>query len=89
MVICTCGPTFLSVPEGPRSLSQLTYRHGWATYLSSPFDEIRDGPTDTAGLNQTFSLGERSLTVGYQYGDEFEIGLGFILDALERAASLP
>ncbi len=27
------------------------------------------------------------LQPGYHYGDEFEIGLGFILDALDRVAS--
>ncbi len=27
--------------------------------------------------------------VGYHYGDEFEIGLDLVLDALERAADRP
>ena len=30
---------------------------------------------------------EHVLQPGYRYGEEFEIGLGLILDALERAAS--
>ena len=30
---------------------------------------------------------EHVLQPGYRYGDEFEIGLDLILDALERAAS--
>ena len=32
---------------------------------------------------------EHVLQPGYRYGDEFEIGLGLILGALERAAGGP
>jgi AcrR family transcriptional regulator len=32
---------------------------------------------------------EHVLQPGYHYGEEFEIGLGLVLDALERAASTP
>jgi hypothetical protein len=32
---------------------------------------------------------EHVLQPGYHYGDEFEIGLDILLDALERAAGAP
>ncbi len=61
---------FVSLLEGSRALTQVSYRRGWATYLSSPFHDLRDGPNDTVGTSQTFTSADRSLTFGFQYGDE-------------------
>ena len=61
---------FLSFLEGSRGLSQVSYRRGWATYLSAPFHDLRDGPNDAVAASQTFYWGSRSLDVGYQYGEE-------------------
>jgi hypothetical protein len=40
------------------------------TYLSKPFEDVRDGPTDTAGLSQTLYWGSRYFTIGYEFGSE-------------------
>jgi hypothetical protein len=40
------------------------------TYLSPPFEDVRDGPTDTASLSQTWYWGARYFTVGYEFGSE-------------------
>lgn len=61
---------FVSLLEGSQGLFQVTYRHGWATYLSSPFHEVRDGPTETVAASQTFYRGARFLVLGYLYGEE-------------------
>src|SRR5207244_2446350 len=61
---------FVSLLEGSRGLTQMSYRRGWATYLSAPFHELRDGPNDTVGASQTLTWGSRSLTAGFQYGNE-------------------
>jgi tetratricopeptide (TPR) repeat protein len=61
------GMPFLSLLEGGWGLTQVTYRHGDDTYFSTPFNDVRDGPSDAVGASQTFYWGERYLTVGYQH----------------------
>jgi hypothetical protein len=61
---------FVSYTEGKWGLTQLVYQHAEVTYLSQPFENVRDGPIDTAGLNQTLYWKSRSLTVGYEFGSE-------------------
>ncbi len=61
---------FLSLLEGRRGLTQVSYRRGWATYLTAPFHDVRDGPNDAVVASQTFYWDARSLSVGYQYGEE-------------------
>lgn len=62
---------FVSILEDPWGVTQVQYRHGWDTYFSTPFNGVRDGPNDTAGINQTFFLSEdRYLQVGYVFRSE-------------------
>jgi hypothetical protein len=62
---------FLSLLEGERGMTQVTYRHGGDTYFSQPFDDVRDGPSDAGGVSQTVYFAEgRYATAGFQYGSE-------------------
>jgi hypothetical protein len=61
---------FLSLIESGWGLTQLLYRHGNVTYLSPPFEDVRDGPTDTVSLSQTVYWGEQTATIGYEFGRE-------------------
>jgi tetratricopeptide (TPR) repeat protein len=63
---------FLSYLEASWGMSQVTWRHGDSTYLTTPFHEIRDGRTDAIGGSQTFYLdeGAKYLTLGFQYDRE-------------------
>jgi hypothetical protein len=61
---------FVSLVESGWGLSQLLYRHGEVTYLSPPFEDVRDGPTDAVSLSQTFYWGTRTATIGYEWGRE-------------------
>jgi hypothetical protein len=63
---------FVSILEGSWGLTQVSYRYGNDTYLSQPFHEVRDGPTNAAGFDQTLYApdGKRYLAMGYQYGSE-------------------
>jgi hypothetical protein len=61
---------FVSLIESGWGLTQLVYEHADVTYLSSPFENVRDGPTDTASLSQTLYWGPGYFTVGYEFGSE-------------------
>ncbi len=61
---------FLSLIEGGWGLTQVLYRHGEITYLSPPFEDVRDGPTDAVSLSQTVYWGNRTATIGYEFGRE-------------------
>jgi len=61
---------FLSFIEHQWGLTQLTYRFGWDTYLSTPFHDLRDGPLNTFSVIQTLYDGPRYLTFGYDLGIE-------------------
>jgi tetratricopeptide (TPR) repeat protein len=63
---------FVSVLEGSLGLTQVLFRYGHQDFLSQPFEDIRDGPTYSAGVNQVFYLGnpQRYLTTGYEYEDD-------------------
>ncbi len=61
---------FVSLIEGGWGLTQVLYRHGDITYLSPPFEDVRDGPTDAASLSQTIYWGSRTATIGYEWGRE-------------------
>jgi hypothetical protein len=62
---------FVSVLEKTWGLTQLTYRHGAETYLSTPFHDVRDGPADGGNVSQYFYFeGARYVTVGYQFSAE-------------------
>jgi hypothetical protein len=61
---------FVSLLEAAWGLTQLLYRHGDITYLSPPFEDVRDGPVDAASLSQTVYWGQHSLTIGYEFGRE-------------------
>ena len=63
---------FLSLLEGNWGLTQAFYRYGDDTYLSQPFHDVRDGPTNAGGLDQTLygPDGASYLTMGYQFGTE-------------------
>ena len=62
---------FFSIIEKNWGVAQLSWRHDFDTFLSSPFHEVRDGRTDALATSQTFYLGEaRALTLGYTYGGE-------------------
>jgi tetratricopeptide repeat protein len=63
---------FLSLLEGSWGLTQLAYRFGYDTYLSRPYNEVRDGPTNAVGLTQNLygRDGASYATMGYQYGTE-------------------
>ena len=61
---------FVSLIEGGWGLTQLVYQHAEVTYFSQPFENVRDGPTDTASLSQTVYWGSRYFTIGYEFGSE-------------------
>lgn len=62
---------FLSLVEGSWGLTQINYRHGDSTYFSTPFNELRDGPTESAGIRQDlFFAGDRYVSAGYQFTSE-------------------
>jgi hypothetical protein len=61
---------FASVIESGWGLTQVLYRHGNITYLSPPFEDVRDGPTDAASLSQTIYWGTKTATLGYEWGRE-------------------
>jgi hypothetical protein len=62
---------FLSVLEGGWGLTQVNYRHGDSTYFSSPFNGVRDGPSESAGIRQdVFLPSNRYVTGGYQFTNE-------------------
>ena len=62
---------FFSYLEGQWGLTQVSYRYASDTYLQAPFHDVRDGPTDTAGVDQTFYLPEgRAVSVGYLFTEE-------------------
>jgi hypothetical protein len=63
---------FLSFLQGGWGLTQVSYRYGWDTYLSSPFHDLRDGPSNAFGLDQNLygADGASYVTFGYQYGSE-------------------
>jgi hypothetical protein len=61
---------FVSLTEAGWGLTQVLYRHGDITYLSPPFEDVRDGPTDAASLSQTVYWGNRTATIGYEWGRE-------------------
>jgi hypothetical protein len=62
---------FTSILEGGWGLTQLSYRYGADTYLQAPFHDVRDGPTDTVGIDQTVYLPEgRGLSFGYLFTAE-------------------
>ena len=64
--------TFLSLLEGSWGLTQASWRYADDRYLSQPYHEVRDGPTNALGLDQTLygSDGASYLTGGYQFGAE-------------------
>lgn len=62
---------FLSFLEEEWGISQVSYRHGGDTYFSRPYNDVRDGPNNSAGIDQTFFLADGiSLSLGYLYGTE-------------------
>jgi hypothetical protein len=62
---------FVSVLQGEWGLTQAQYRHGDNTYFSEPFNEVRDGPTESAGLRQDLFLDDdRYVSGGYQFTNE-------------------
>jgi hypothetical protein len=61
---------FVSYTQGRWGLTQLLYRYGYTTYLQSPFQGIRNGPTDIVALSQTLYWGARYATLGYEFGSE-------------------
>jgi len=63
---------FVSVLAGDWGLTQIVYRHGDATYLSDPFENVRDGPVQTVGAAQTsyFGGGKYYATAGFDYSTE-------------------
>lgn len=78
---------FVSVLEGQWGLTQFNYRHGDSTYFGTFFDDLRDGPTDSAGVRQDVFLdGGRYVSAGYQFTREdpsAPIGRDFQLSANE------
>jgi len=62
---------FVSYLEGTWGLTQVLYRWGEATYMSSPFTGVRSGPDQTVDASQTFFLGDdRYVTVGFDWTNE-------------------
>ena len=59
---------FVSYLEGAWGLTQFLYQHAEVTYFSKPFEGVRDGPVDTAGLSQTLYWGPSYFTIGYEFG---------------------
>lgn len=62
---------FVSWLQGRFGVAQLSWRHDWDTFLSNPFHEVRDGPTDAVAASETvyFPRG-RALTLGFTWGEE-------------------
>lgn len=65
------GP-FLNVVAGDLGLTHVAFRRGWQQWLGSPFDGVRDGPTNAVGVTQMLYPGDPAqwLAVGWQYDDE-------------------
>jgi len=62
---------FVSVLEGSWGLTQFNYRHGDGTYFSTPFNDLRDGPTESVGFRQDLFLdGDRYASAGWQLTSE-------------------
>jgi hypothetical protein len=62
---------FVSYNWGGAGLSQVTYRYGNGTYLSAPFEDIRDGSTHNVAASHTlYWIRGRYLTLGWAYGRE-------------------
>ena len=62
---------FVSVLEQSFGVTQVSYRHGEDTYLSAPFHDLRDGPNEAVGIDQTLFFSEgRALSFGYLYTEE-------------------
>lgn len=61
---------FVSLIEADWGLAQLVYRHGEVTYLSRPFEDVRDGPTDAASVVQTIYWDGGAVSAGYEFGSE-------------------
>lgn len=58
---------FVSLLQQSWGMTQIGYRHAGDTYLSAPFHEVRDGPSDGFGVSQAFFLpGGAYLNAGYQ-----------------------
>ena len=72
---------FVSLVQGDWGLTQLVYEHAQVTYLSQPFENERDGPTDTASLSQTLYWGSRYFTIGYEFGSERPQSQSFVGNA--------
>ncbi|HXJ36888.1 MAG TPA: hypothetical protein VMS22_22865 [Candidatus Eisenbacteria bacterium] len=58
---------FVSLVEGRWGLTQFLYRHGDITYFNA-FEDVRDGPDDSASLSQTIYWGAQYASVGYEFG---------------------
>jgi len=78
---------FVSLLEGSWGLTQINYRHGDSTYFSGGFNDLRDGPTESAGVRQDlFFTGQRYVSGGYQFTSEDptrSIGNDWVLAANE------
>jgi len=61
---------FVSLIESGWGLTQLLFRYSEVTYLSPPFEDIRDGPTEAVSLGQTVYWRGRTVTLGYEWGRE-------------------
>ena len=63
---------FLSLLEESWGLTQLSYRFAYDTYLDDPFHEVRDGPSNAVGVDQTLYelAGTSYIATGFQYGTE-------------------
>lgn len=62
---------FVSVLQGAWGLTQLSYRHGDSTYFSTPFNDLRDGPTESFGVRQDLFLdGNRYVSAGWELTSE-------------------
>ena len=58
---------FVSFLQQSWGMAQLAYRHAGDTYLSNPFHEVRDGPSDGFGASESlFLAGGAYVNVGYQ-----------------------
>lgn len=62
---------FVSLVEGAWGLTQVNYRHGDSTYFATPFNDVRDGPSESTGIRQDlFFAGGRYTSAGYQFTSE-------------------
>jgi hypothetical protein len=63
---------FVSFLEESWGLTQVSYRYANDTYLTAPFHDVRDGPANAFGIDQSLygSDGASYLTFGYQFGTE-------------------